>query len=183
MAIAIPQSEPQTLRAGDTWQWSRSLSDFPAGTWTLAYTLINAAAKITITAAADGTDHLVTVAAATTAGYAAGRYSAIGRVSSAGIVYEVFAGQIEIKPNLAAATTLDDRTHARVSLEAIEAVLQNRATKDQKSYQIAGRALERTPVPDLLKMRDYYRAEVASEEAADRINQGLGGRGRMLVRL
>lgn len=171
------------MRAGDTWAWTRAFSDYPAPTWTLTYTLINASAKITIAAAADGTNHLVTVLAATTAGYTAGLYSAAGRVTSGSESYTIWQGQIEILPNLAAATTLDDRTHARKVLEAIEAVIEGRASSDQQAVTIGDRSIVKIPIAELLRLRDSYKLEVASEEAAARLAQGIGGRGRMMVRL
>ena len=67
----------------------------------------------------------------------------------------------------------DDRTHARTVLDAIEAVIESRATKDQERYSIAGRELWRTPIPTLLKLRQHYKAEVAAQEAAEAIRNGL----------
>lgn len=178
----IPTTEPLELRAGDTWQWTRSLADYPASAgWSLAYVFINAAAKISISASASGDDHAVTVAAATTANYAAGNYDWIARASKSGQVFTVGAGRITILPSLAASTA-DLRTHARKVLEAIEAVLEGRASQDVLEYQIAGRSLKRIPLADLLTLRDRYRAEVAREDAANRVALGLPDRRRVFVR-
>jgi hypothetical protein len=183
MAVDIPTVEPSEVRAGDTWTWERSLSDYPAPTWTLAYALLNAAGKISITAAASGTDHLVSVAAATTANYTPGTYSAVGRVTSGTEAVTVWTGSIQVLPNLAAATSYDDRSHARRVLQAIEAVIEGRASSDQQEIQIGDRMLKKIPIGDLLKLRDSYTLEVASEESASRLAQGIGGRGRVMVRL
>lgn len=178
----IPTTEPLQLRAGDTWQWTRSLADYPASDgWSLAYVLINATAKISILASASGDDHAVTVAAATTAGYTAGAYDWVARASKSGQVFTVGSGRIAILPSLAASTA-DLRTHARKVLEAIEAVLEGRASQDVLEYQIAGRSLKRIPVADLLMLRDRYRAEVAREDAANRVALGLPDRRRVFVR-
>jgi hypothetical protein len=84
----IPTIEPSSANAGDTWRWTRTLADYPASAgWALSYTLINAAAKITINATASGDDHAVTVAAATTGGYAAGTYDWRARVTRTGEVF------------------------------------------------------------------------------------------------
>jgi hypothetical protein len=179
----VPTVEPTSLRAGDTWSWSRALSDYPAPTWVLSYALLNSTSKISITAAADGADHLVSVLAATSSGYAAGVYSAVGRVASGAESHTVWSGAIEVLPNLAAATTYDDRSHARKVLEAIEAVLQNRATNDQQEVAIADRQIKKIPLADLLKFRTSYKLEVAAEEAAAQLASGVGGRGRILARL
>ncbi len=57
-----------------------------------------------------------------------------------------------------------ETTHARRMLNAIEAALEGRASKDTESYTIEGRSLSRTPIPDLLRLRAIYRREVAAEE-------------------
>lgn len=59
----------------------------------------------------------------------------------------------------------DARTHAQRVLENIEAVIENRATKDQQSYSIAGRSLTRMSVDELIKWREHYRQEVSRERA------------------
>ncbi|HJN90715.1 MAG TPA: hypothetical protein QGG93_10315 [Verrucomicrobiota bacterium] len=67
--MAEPQAyEPEKLTAGVTWKWKKTLSDYPASEWTLTYYLRKDGAT------ADGDTHLVTVAASTTSGYAAGVY-------------------------------------------------------------------------------------------------------------
>ncbi len=56
----------------------KNISDYPASEWTLTYYLRKDGATATsFSATADGDTHLVTVAAATTAGYAAGVYDFI----------------------------------------------------------------------------------------------------------
>jgi len=68
-------------------------------------------------------------------------------------------------------------------LDAIEAVIENRATLDQESYQIGGRSLKRMPIADLMRLRQLYRAEVAGEEAAAKLAAGLGTARKVQVRL
>jgi hypothetical protein len=178
----IPTLEPSSVNAGDTWRWTRSLADYPASAgWALSYTLINASAKITISASASGDDHAVTVAAATTAGYAAGTYDWRARVSKDGEVYTVGEGRITVR-NAFAASTFDARSHARKTLDAIEAVIEGRASSAVAEYTIAGRSLKHIPVADLLALRDKYRAEVLREDAAAAVAAGLPDRRRVFVR-
>jgi hypothetical protein len=92
MAASIPTDEPSALRAGDTWKWTRTLADYPAGTWTLKYRFKNAAGGFEITAAASGTDHAVTVAAVTTAPYAAGDYQWVAWVEAGAEKFTVDQG-------------------------------------------------------------------------------------------
>jgi hypothetical protein len=177
-----PTIEPSSVNAGDTWRWTRSLADYPASAgWALSYTLINASAKITVNASASGDDHAVTVAAATTAGYAAGTYDWRARVSKAGEVYTVGEGRLTVR-NAFSAATFDARTHARKTLDAIEAVIEGRASSSTAEYTIAGRSLKHIPVADLLALRDKYRAEVLREDAAAAVAAGLPDRRRVFVR-
>ena len=72
--MADPKSyEPEKLTSGVTWKWKKTISDYPASEWTLTYYLRKDGVTATsFSATADGDTHLVTVTAATTAGYAAG---------------------------------------------------------------------------------------------------------------
>jgi hypothetical protein len=180
----IPKNEPFEARAGDTWQWRREdlSSDYPAPTWTLSYYFKNPTANFNFNAAADGVNFAVTVAKATTAAYAAGRYKWFAFVDNGTQRFEVDRGELEVLPNLAVAGNLDDRTHARKVLEAIEAVIEGRASKDQEEYTIGNRSLKRTPLEELAKMRIRYKQEAAAEEAADRLANGYGSPRKIQIR-
>lgn len=174
------------LTAGDTLDFTTSVPDYPASAgWTLKYRLAPRAAgtAIDITATADGDDYAVQVVAATTASWATGYYTWTAYVELGAERYTVGRGQLQIRAasaSLAAAT--DGRTHARKVLDAIEAVIEGRASIDQQEYSINGRQLKRTPLADLMRMRNLYRNEVRNEEAADRLAAGLGGGGNIRVR-
>jgi hypothetical protein len=58
----------------------------------------------------------------------------------------------------------EQRTHAKRVLDAIEAVLENRANLDQQSYTVEGKRLDRTPISELLKLRREYQAEYNLEQ-------------------
>lgn len=178
----IPTTEPTEVTAGDTVKWTRTLSDYPAGTWTLSYTLINAASKIAITASASGTDHLVSVTPATSAAWSAGLYDWQAYVTDGTDRYQVDSGRITVNANYAGATTLDDRSHVKKTLDAIEAVIEGRASQAQQSYTINGRSLTRIPLSELYEFRKQYQAEYAAELQAERIANGMGSGRRVLLR-
>jgi hypothetical protein len=165
----VPTTEPSYLTAGDTWTWSRSLSDYPATAgWVLSYALTTRSARIAITASASGADHLVTVTAATTAGYAAGDYTWQAYVTLSTQRYMVGNGSLTVRPNLAAASTgYDTRSSAAKILDAIESYL---TTGDIAAGELNldGRAIKYHSTLDLLKARDALKAEVDGEEAAAR---------------
>lgn len=186
MAADIPTTEPAELNIGDTWKWTKTLADYPASVWTLSYNFKSAAGGFSITASASGDDHSVNVAYATTAGYAAGFYSWVATVTNGSERYIADSGTCTLNPDFRAGTVTaayDARTHARIALDAIEAVIEGRATVDQQEYEIAGRRLKRMPVTDLLKFRQHYKAEVASEAMAEAIRNGTGTGRRIQFRL
>lgn len=179
----IPPIVPSRVVAGDTIKFKLSLGDYPATVWSLTVELRGADGAITWTGVASGADHLVEVSAATSAAYTAGRYHWHAYVTASAERYHVDRGTIEIQPNFAAAGAADRRTHAETALDAINAVLESRASKDQESYSIAGRTLQRTPIADLIRLQSHYRAEVERERRAERMRRGLGGPSRVVVRL
>ena len=182
MSVTIPTTEPTEIRAGDSVKWTRSLSDYPASTWTLSYAL-RGPGEIDITASADGDDHSVSELPATTAGWTEGIYNWVAKVTDGTDTYTIDEGTVEILEDLAAVTgAYDGRSHAKKVLDAIEAVIEGRASQDQMSYTIAGRSLARTPIPDLLKLRDRYRAEYAQEGRAEKAANSKGHAGRILAR-
>jgi hypothetical protein len=177
----IPRNEPPEARAGTTWQWRREdlIADYPASSWTLKYwmkQLGTGGGHIEITAAADGDNFSIVVPAATTQGYTAGKYAWAAEVSGgASEVYEVDRGIFTVLARYDQAASLDDRTHARKMLDAIEALLENRATVDQQEYTIGSRHLKRMTVKELTDWRGLYRAEVQAQTMVERIRNGQGG--------
>lgn len=184
MAQSVPTTVPMQIVAGDTIQWQISLDDYlPADGWVLKYRLINALGKIDITASASGSDHLVSVSAATSAGYPAGEYDYQAYVEGTGAKrYTVAAGRIKILPNLAGvATTYDNRTTAKKALDAVNAWLGSRDLAVAE-YEIAGRRMKYIPVAELITLRSKLRAEVNREDRAARIARGEEAGNKLLVR-
>jgi hypothetical protein len=155
--MSTPTTEPEKITAGDYVQWKKEGSACidPAGNsclasdgWTLTYALTKTSDQITITAADSGDDHLVTLSAATTAGYTAGIYSWQAYVTGGSSErYMIDSGTIEILPNLAVQTTgYDDRTHVKTVLDALEARLENRATSDQAGMLVGGEVINYMPI-------------------------------------
>lgn len=183
MSATVPTIEPDRATAGLTWAWRRDLADYPAsGGWALKYLFRGASAGFSVTASTSGEGYAVEVAASTTAGYAAGAYAWEAYVELAAAKYSVGRGTLLVAPSLASG---DSRSHARKVLDAIEAVLENRATQDQMSYEISvggsSRRLGRTPLADLVALRMKYRAEVKAEERAAAVASGRKPRTRILT--
>ena len=155
---------PKELRAGSSLQWPITLTAYPAPDWSLSLYL-RGPAGIDLTTTPDGVQHVLTASPATTANWTAGTYSYLVRVTDGVDIIDIDEGQIEVRADLAAITgEHDGRSHAQKVLGALEAVIEGRATIDQSSYKINNRELSRTPIPELIALRKYYRAEVLREK-------------------
>lgn len=173
--MSIATYEPDRLTIGDLWTWKKSFSGYPASEgWALTYYFSNAATAFNFDAIASNDDYLVSVTSPE--GVAAGKFTWRAFVSLDGDRIQVGQGTAEIFTNPIDATSGDFRSHAAKVVEAIEAVIENRATKDQENYSIEGRSLSRTPVADLLVLRDRYRLELQQEKMRENFAKGRPGR-------
>lgn len=186
MAITPPTTEPAFIQAGDTTTWQKTLSDYPASAgWVLAYRLINTASVINITAAASGDDHLVTVAAATTAAYSAGVYTWVSHVTLGAERYTIGKGSVTVQPDLAAQTAgFDARSTAQKALDDLRAALLGwlSTSGHVQEYEIAGRRMRFATAADIQARIGLAEREVAREAAAQRLAAGLPANNRIYVR-
>jgi len=164
-----PTTEPSEIIAGDLLQWKRSdlNTDYANGTYTLKYSARlagTAATEIEITATADGNDYLVSEASATTAAYTAGVYywqAYITRDADSERIL-IDQGQWEVVANRDTDTS-DPRSHAKIMIDKIESLLENRADADVDNYAIGGRSITKMSIDELRNWRSFYRAEYQSE--------------------
>lgn len=168
MSASVPTIEPLSARAGDTWRWQRGFADYPAPTWALTYRFFNAASVFVVTASADGSNHLVDDAPEATAGRVAGRYDWIASVSNGVDRFQVAAGSLTVFPDLSTAASYDGRTHARKMLDALNAILEGRATDGDIDVvnSATGKITTQWDVAELRKLRQQYAAAVRSEDEA-----------------
>ena len=171
---------PNEIAAGVTLDNPITLTAYPATDWTLSVVL-RGAQSIDLTATAEGETHIVRASAATTGAWSPGDYWFSIRVTDGTDVFEIENGTVRIVADLAQqAAGYDGRGHVEKVLDAIEAVIEGRASKDQERYRINNRELQRTPISELLTLRDKYRDEARRLRAAEK-GQSLLGR-RVLVR-
>lgn len=179
-----PQTEPDSLVVGDFWAWMRPdlAAIYDTTLYTLSYTANEeSAAGETFTLTASGAEY--TVEESSTGGKVAGSYqwnAYITRISDDARVV-VSSGYWDIDADLSSGA-VDSRTHAKKTLDAIEAVIEGTATKQQASMSIAGRSLSLRSYEELRQMRTDYRAEVASERQRELQKQGKGGSTKILTR-
>ena len=186
--VDIPEIEPDSFTAGEYVQWIKSLSDdYPASdSWALSYYLVKEGTTIQITASQYGTtdDFLVQLAMATTLEYKPGKYKWQAFVTKGSERYLVDEGSIEIKVSFINKTTsgYDGRTHAVKVLEALEARLENRASKEQNDIVLGGETISVMPIVSLLAWKAHYVELVKNEQRAERIANNQGHSDKILVR-
>jgi hypothetical protein len=173
---------PGTITAGLTLDRVVALDCYPASEGWALYVALRGPDAIDLTATVEDGKHKLRAEAAVTAGWAPGRYSYTARVTKGDDVFQADAGVLEILPDLNSQLPgFDGRTHAERVLDAIEAVLAHRATLDQERYRINNRELYRTPIAELLKLRDTYRAEVQQEQMRARGGKYFGRAVRVIL--
>ncbi len=183
--VDIPASEPAIITAGDTVKWTKNLTHYkPEDGWTLKYYFVINGAQNVVTATDNGdSTHLATISAASSASYAVGIHDWQARAEKAGEKYTVDSGTMRVETNFETQTSgYDNRSHVKKTLDAIEAVIEGSASKEQQSYAIGGRSLSLAPKADLLMLRDKYRAEYVAELKAEKIENGEGHSGKIMVR-
>ena len=185
MALAVPTTEPRSFVQGAKVEWTRSLTDFPASTWTLTYTFRSDSHDFTVTATADGDTHAATITAAVTADIPAASYAWQAIASDgAGDVKAVDAGILTVEKDLANVETgFDPRSWARRMLDLIEARLEGTADRDDLSYSTEGLSVSRYSPDQLEERRSFYRRIVVREERAERAKNREHHSGRIFMRL
>ena len=178
MAADIPIVEPEIVRAGETLTWSKSYSDYSAADgYSLVYYLTGPS-SITITAATYlTTDYLVTEASAVTTLWTPGIYSWESYAELSGEKYFLESGYLTIK-------STSGKSHAKTMLDAIEAILEGRATNkdlDVVSKSLGGSSLSRDP-RELMKWRAQYRAEYLSEVSRESQLEGKASGNKIRVK-
>ena len=165
-----PSEVPDALQKGDYWAWKRTglTNDYPFATYSLKYKFYHVsgttASNFTITANETNDEFVFT--SSSTSSHAAGDYRWTAIVFKAdgteGIIGEGFT------------TVVDNaiRSHSKIVLDSIEAVIEGRANMDQSSMSIAGRSLSRMSIDELLTFRDRYKAEWLKEVKLTRIKNG-----------
>ena len=153
--------------------------------WTINLSLRGGGTAIDIASTVDGGNYLLEVAPAVTALWAPGKYIAqlyalLAASHKRTTIWEVY---VRVLPNLAvAAAGTDQRTHARRTLEAIEATIEGRAGDDILDSQIDNTTFRRLAPDQLLRLHSYYVAKVRSEEAKARALAGLATGRNILAR-
>lgn len=176
--MVVPSIEPKQFYAGDTVKWSRSLSDFPASGWTLAYKFANKDQSVAVASGdvtADGDTFQVEIPAEESGALNAGVYQLVGCVTDVdGNRYVVANGIVHILQNPGVdGDPYDFRTKNQRVLDSIEAMIEGRDIDDEHTMP-DGRSLKRMPIKDLLFWQQVYAGRVMKEKGT--LPQFVGAR-------
>ena len=174
----IPNYEPREITPGETLEWTKELADFSASEWTLKYYFRGAGPGFDVTAEASGDTHAISVVAP--AEMVEGAYYWQAWAEKGSEKHLVARGESKCKRSFVSvttATTVDARSTVKQILDAIDAMILGKATRDQQEYVVnsglgSGRQVKRIPIPDLIVLREHYARLYAQELRAARVNKG-----------
>ncbi|OGR93700.1 MAG: hypothetical protein A2V88_00640 [Elusimicrobia bacterium RBG_16_66_12] len=189
----LPTAEPDRIIAGDTVKWLKEIPDYPpADGWELSYGLHNVSQAKNLDWGVEVTDngdgrYAVTVPATETETLAPGIYRWQARVSKAGERYTVAHGRLEVRIDAGEGAATDAIERTKRILDAIDAVLEGKASTDEASYSIgtgaSSRSIARMSWTEILAARRLYQGEYQRLLARERIEQGHKGMGTIRVRM
>lgn len=170
-----------TFRAGDSFELIFDLDDYPASEGWGVELQLRGPSNQDITGSIEDGQYKIEATPAETTSYTAGDYWAFIRVSLAGDVKTIDAGQVTILPTVDSLTNYDGRSHVKRTLDAIESLIEGKASKDVSSYSIGGRALSRMSIEELLKWQSVYQSKYNKELAEENRKNGKASGNRILA--
>jgi hypothetical protein len=177
------------ITAGDTLNYATDVVGYSASDgWVFKLRLVPrdaGASAFAIEGTPDGSSWLVRVPPSATSLWAPGQYGWAAWVERAGEVYTIQSGQVTVLPDprtLAAGT--DGRSLAVRTLADLIAARAQFATTQGRvaSYKIGDRERTFRSAAELNQEIAYWEDQVAAEQQASRLAQGLAPRNRILVR-
>lgn len=154
-------------------QWTKALADYPASAgWVLTYHL-RGVSSLDVKATPAGDEYAIVIAASASAKLLPGAYEWKARVTKEELAHTVGAGRLMVDPDLAIAGAR--QSHAERCLAILEAKIEKRVVDDVAFYQLLGRSAQKTPLKDLMRLRNFYAAKVARERGG-RFSRAVGVR-------
>lgn len=185
MAASTLTAVPSAVYAGDSLLWEIGLENYPASDgWVLTYNFRKEnGSTIQFASTPNGANHYFSVSASITAGWTPGVYLGTSKVTRGVQSFTTWRGQIEILPDLSQQSdNYDTRSHAKKCLDAINAVLEGKATRDVMQTTIAGQSVGRMSWSEITAAKSYFQDLVDGESAAESAVNGLGNRRNILIR-
>ena len=187
---------PSKIRAGDTVVWvdGPSVDAFGApidsATHGLTYYLrTNTASEgATVVGTSSGSSWSFSISSVTSAAFDVGTwyFQAVATASVGGAKTTLGSGSITIEPSLSyagAPGAFDGRSQAQKDLDSVQGAIRSLMSGGAvQEYRIGTRSLKRYELADLLALETKLKAEVARENKAALIANGLGNPHNLFVR-
>lgn len=177
MALKLPAK----IRAGDSLQFSDTLSNYPAPNWTITYSIANESGFYNISSTASGADHSFSIPPATTQQWAPGKYYYQATVSDGTDRFSLASGSVDILPDFSYSQKAE-RSHVERTLDNVEKTIEKLSSKEHSTLQFNGRSYTARDMGDLIALRDKYKAELAAMNRAERVANGLAPGNKIRVR-
>jgi hypothetical protein len=161
---------PDAFSAGTTVSYLKSYSGDSNAQWTLHLYLAGVQA-LGFTGVAEGTGWRITIDPS--AIEKAGTYRWVERLEKTSAVIDVASGLVIVTPDLAAAADGDLQSWAEKTLPIVELALSNRIPNGMESYQIAGRAISKIPISELMKIRAQLVTLIAQAQSPTRFSKPI----------
>ena len=184
MAAEIPTVEPESITAGDSTTWTRTLADYPATAgWALGYTFIQAGKpSLTIGTTGSGTVYTAALTIANTTALGSGLWYWQAYVAKTGSRVTIGQGRLNVLRNFAdAGADFDPRSFAKKALDAIEEACLSGIREDIE-ISIDGMILRFRTFTEMLEARAKYQVLSHQELEAERVANGKGKRRKVLTR-
>ena len=183
----FPTEVPDELQLGDFWSWKKDnlASDYPTADYSLSYefNLIDGATASNFTLTATESNDEYIISTSDTGSYTKGEYNWVAYITRSTDYARVkmAEGYVEVQDNYAT-TSASVRSHAKIVLDAVKAVIENRATMDQSSMSIAGRSLSRMSISELYELKDRAQRDFNAEVKKAAIKNGKSSKTTILTK-
>lgn len=159
MADTSPKA---TLFAGDSSDWTTTLTDYPASSSWVAVCVFQKPGKepLRIEATASGADHAFRLEAEQSATLEPGRWTWAMRVAKDTTTKTVRQGEMVVRPNPEAVAA---ETHPEKCLKLLKAAIEARFVDVQESISILGQDITKIPAGELHRLLNLYQSQVNHE--------------------
>lgn len=180
---------PLSLVAGDSVSWLDDASKdnlgnaIEPGDWSLAYSL-RGPGSLDLTATVDGSQWKTTITAAQSGALDPGVYYWQAYATKASDRVTLGAGSLKLEKNVfAESEPFDGRSQTKKDLDAVQAAMRTMISGGAVAeYTIGNRSIRKMALADLILLEGKLKVELAREEKAQSLKNGLGNPHNLLVR-
>ncbi len=154
---------PRTFTAGDVLSWAFSLPEYSADDgWSAEVRIAGPANNLVVPTVGTGTEYTAEITQAVTDQLNAERAEVFVIVTDGSQKITCYRQAITVRPD-PRGDSYDPRTHEAKTLDAIQALLEKKATKDQQTLTHDGQSLARYTFDQLISLEKLYRRRVAKQ--------------------